>query len=168
MSNGNRVAVWLALTAVVFGGCSQQPEYVRPEAPVPSQWPDLVAYGGREGRHLDWQAFFTDPRLKALIALALENNRDLRVATARVAEARALHGIRAADTMPTVTVGAGDAVARLPGDLSGTGHSLLSRRYDVNLGIAAFELDFWGRVASLPRWRTSSQPIWRVVRSDSC
>ena len=149
MSNGNRVAVWLALTAVVFGGCSQQPEYVRPEAPVPSQWPDSVADGGREVRHLDWQAFFTDPRLKALIALALENNRDLRVATARVAEARALHGIRAADTMPTVTVGAGDAVARLPGDLSGTGHSLLSRRYDVNLGIAAFELDFWGRVASL-------------------
>jgi multidrug efflux system outer membrane protein len=43
----------------------------------------------------------------------------------------------------------GDAVARLPGDLAGTGQPSLSRRYDVSLGIAAFELDFWGRVSSL-------------------
>jgi multidrug efflux system outer membrane protein len=81
--------------------------------------------------------------------LALENNRDLRVATARVAEARAMYGIQIADGVPTITLGAGDTVIRLPGDVSGTGRSLLSRRYDVNLGVAAFELDFWGRVASL-------------------
>ena len=149
MSNGNWVAIWLGLMAVALGGCNQKPTYVRPEVPLPSQWPDLVAYGGREVRHLDWRTFFTDPRLKALIALALENSRDLRVAMARVAEARALHGVHGAETMPTVIVGGGDAVARLPGDLAGTGQPSLSRRYDVSLGIAAFELDFWGRVSSL-------------------
>lgn len=82
MSNGNWVAIWLGLMAVALGGCNQKPTYVRPEVPLPSQWPDLVAYGGREVRHLDWRTFFTDPRLKALIALALENSRDLRVAMA--------------------------------------------------------------------------------------
>lgn len=149
MNEVSRRAIWCTLIAMILGGCSQKPDYVRPAAPVPSQWVGQAVDGGRDVRHLDWGTFFSDPRLKALIALALENNRDLKVATARIAEARALHGIQVAESMPGVSLGAGDTVTRLPGDLSSTGRSLLSRRYDVNLGVTAFELDFWGRVASL-------------------
>lgn len=149
MNEASRRAIWCALMVMALGACSQKPDYVRPAAPVPSQWTGQVLDGGRDVRHLGWEAFFLDPRLKALIALALENNRDLKVATARIAEARALHGIQAAESLPGVNLGAGDTVTRVPGDLSNTGKPVLSRRYDVNLGVTAFELDFWGRVASL-------------------
>ena len=149
MNKVSRRAVWLLLMSTVSAGCSQKPPYVRPEIPVPSQWPQQSVEAGRDVRDTDWKAFYLDPRLKALISLALENNRDLRVATARIVEARALHGIQVAESVPGVNLGAVDTVTRFPGDLSSSGKPLVSRRYDVNLGITAFELDFWGRVASL-------------------
>jgi multidrug efflux system outer membrane protein len=90
-----------------------------------------------------------DPRLQALIQAALEHNRDLRIAVARVEEARSLYGITRADRLPTLNLGASQAVTHVPGDLSATGREQTSRRFDVNLGVTAFELDFWGRVKSL-------------------
>jgi multidrug efflux system outer membrane protein len=97
----------------------------------------------------DWRSTFTDPRLQELIAAALEHNRDLRIAVARVEEARALAGIVRADRFPTVDLAAQRAASLTPGDLSATGRQLNAQRYDVNLGVTAFELDFWGRVKSL-------------------
>lgn len=132
----------LALTSA----CSQAPEYLRPVPPVPAEWPGAaiapVPLPDRTG-------FYQDKRLQALITAALAHNRDLRVAVARVAEARALHGVQQADRLPTLNLGAGESASRLPGDLTSSGQPVVSRRYDVNLGITAFELDFWGRVASL-------------------
>lgn len=93
----------------------------------------------------DWRAFFTDPRLQALIAAALEHNRDLRISVARVDEARALAGIARADRLPTVDLAAQRAASLTPADVSGSGRQNgNSQRYDVNLAVAAFELDFWG------------------------
>jgi len=97
----------------------------------------------------DWRAFFPDPRLQDLIAAALEHNRDLRIAVARVDEARALAGIARADRFPTLGLAAQRAASLTPADLSFTGRQLNSQRYDVNLAVASFELDFWGRVKSL-------------------
>jgi multidrug efflux system outer membrane protein len=139
----------LAALAAVLAGCSQAPEYVRPALPVPAQWSGPAAAADQPAGFADWRSYFVDPRLKVLIAAAIEHNRDLRVATARVAEARALYGVQKADRLPTVNVGASDYAARVPGDLNMTGQPMISRRYDVNLGITAFELDFWGRVGSL-------------------
>lgn len=135
---------------VVLAGCSLAPEYQRPAAPVPTAWP-AEANVGAAGTAIaaDWRRTFTDPRLQTLIATALENNRDLRLALARVEEARALAGIAHADRLPTVDLGAQRAASLTPADLSGTGRQLNAQRYDVNLGVAAFELDFWGRVKSL-------------------
>jgi multidrug efflux system outer membrane protein len=73
----------------------------------------------------------------------------MRVAVARVDEARALAGIARAERFPTLDLGAQRAASLTPADLSGTGRQLNSQRYDVNLAVAAFELDFWGRVKSL-------------------
>ncbi|MBL8490853.1 MAG: efflux transporter outer membrane subunit, partial [Rhodocyclaceae bacterium] len=97
----------------------------------------------------DWRTFFPDPRLRQLIAAALEHNRDLRIATARVEEARAQYGVARADRLPGVDLAAGRNAARTPADLSATGRRLTSQRYDVNLSMLSFELDFWGRVRSL-------------------
>jgi multidrug efflux system outer membrane protein len=145
--------------ALALAGCSFTPDYQRPEAPVPTDWPVKVPAGTeRAGAGdtvkssaiiADWQAFFPDPRLQDLIAAALEHNRDMRVAVARVDEARALAGIARAERFPTLDLGAQRAASLTPADLSGTGRQLNSQRYDVNLAVAAFELDFWGRVKSL-------------------
>ncbi len=134
--------------AVVVAGCSFMPDYERPAAPVPEQWP-TKASPGETVPVRDWPAYFTEPQLQMLIAAALEHNRDLRVAVARVEEARALAGIARADRFPGVDVNLQQQVAKVPGDLNSSGQPLISRRYDANLGVAAFELDFWGRVNSL-------------------
>ena len=138
--------------ALALAGCSFSPDYQRPVAPVPSDWPMKVGAGdtAKDAALLvDWRAFFPDARLQTLIAAALEYNRDLRIAIGRVDEARALAGIARADRLPTVDLAAQRAASLTPADLSGTGRQLNSQRYDINLAVVAFELDFWGRVKSL-------------------
>lgn len=144
------VRVVLSLSLITLAGCSFIPNYERPAAPVAAQWPQAASpAGARTVVGLTWQQFLPDPRLQALIAAALEHNRDLRIAVARVEEARALYGVVRADRLPTVNLGGSRDAARTPADLSPTGQALSSRRYDVNLAVPAFELDFWGRVKSL-------------------
>lgn len=136
-------------TLLVLAGCSFTPEYERPALPVPQAWPDDIKATAAAVKPVDWSGFFPDERLRALIKLALEHNRDLRIATARVAEARALYGIQRADRLPNVNVGASVARSRTPADLSGTGVAVIGQRADINASLLPFELDFWGRVASL-------------------
>jgi len=136
--------------AILLSACSFTPAYERPASPVAGQWPVSAKAGGeRKVATLSWQQMLPDPRLQALIQAALEHNRDLRIAVARVEEARSLYGITRADRLPTLNLGASQAVTHVPGDLSATGREQTSRRFDVNLGVTAFELDFWGRVKSL-------------------
>ncbi|MEK9804326.1 MAG: RND transporter, partial [Curvibacter sp.] len=71
--------------ALVLAGCSMTPDYQRPALSVPEAWPDDVRTAAAPGKPVDWAGFFPDERLRALIKLALEHNRDLRIATARVA-----------------------------------------------------------------------------------
>jgi multidrug efflux system outer membrane protein len=133
----------------MLGACSLAPEYQRPAAPVAGEWPEASSVTGREAANLDWKIFFPDPRLKGLIAAALEHNRDLRIAIARVEEARALYGISRADRLPNFDFAASGSRSRTPADLSLTGSAMTTQRYDVDVAMAAFELDFWGRVRNL-------------------
>lgn len=145
----NKNVAALLAAAALAAGCSFIPEYTRPAPPVPDEWPSAAAGSALRPASLAWRDYFPDQRLQALIAAALTHNRDLRIAVARVDEARALYGISRADRLPNVSVGASQSAARTPGDLNSSGSSQVARRYDVNLGALAFELDFWGRVASL-------------------
>ena len=140
----------ILVLCAALGGCSMMPDYHRPELPVPAQWPQLPQVAGAaDPGTLEWRAFFSDPRLEGLIAAALENNRDMRIAVARVEEARALYGIARADRLPTLNLAASRSAALTPGDLSLAGRPLNSQRYDVGLSMLSYELDFWGRVKSL-------------------
>ncbi len=143
-----------SLTAIAvmaaLSGCTLMPDYQRPELPVKAAWPvaeDAAAKRGAETT--DWRAYFPDARMQALIAAALEHNRDLRIAVARVAEARALYGVARADRLPNFDLAASGSTAKVPGDLSLTGVPTTSRRYDANISMLSFELDLWGRVRSL-------------------
>ncbi len=139
----------LALLALL-GGCSLMPDYERPTAAIPSAWPDSVRPDGvRNAAAIGWQQYFPDPRLQALIFVALENNRDLRIATARIAEARAQYGIQFADRLPNLNLSGTRNASLTPASASVTGTALQSQRYDVAVSLVSFELDFWGRVSSL-------------------
>jgi multidrug efflux system outer membrane protein len=131
--------------SLVLSGCNLTPQYTRPEAPVPADWPTGAAYKGAgtvlaapAADELKWQEFFTDERLQQIIATALSNNRDLRIAALNVERARALYGIQRAGSKQ-----------RVPADLSGAGNKITVEQYSVNLGILSWEIDFFGRIRSL-------------------
>lgn len=141
----------LAAVALALAGCSMAPTYQRPEAPVAAAWPQDVKLklSGEMVRSDRWQDYFAEPRMRGLIAAALEHNRDLRIATARIAEARAQYGVVQADRLPNVSATAGRNASSSPASTSFTGREFKQQRYDVGLSLLSFELDFWGRVASL-------------------
>ncbi|TJZ74278.1 efflux transporter outer membrane subunit [Chitiniphilus eburneus] len=140
-----RIFTLLPLVALL-GACSMAPHYERPASPVPVQMG--AGQASTQAALPGWQDYFSDPALKGLIAQALDNNRDLRIAVARIQEARALYGITNADRLPTLALGGGEQAARTPRTVTG-GEATVGRRYDANLSFTAFELDFWGRVKSL-------------------
>ena len=134
--------------ALMLTGCAYlAPTQERLVAPVPVQWP--VSVDGKTPMPADWNLFFPDPRLRAMIATALEHNRDLRIAVARVDEARAQFGVQRADQVPNVQLGLGRTETQTPAGVASGGAQTTTRRTDMNLGLLSFELDFWGRVASL-------------------
>ncbi|AKQ60403.1 efflux transporter outer membrane subunit [Bordetella hinzii] len=142
----------LAISASLLSGCmSLAPEHTRPPLPVAAAFPQPAApvSAAMPAAAVDWQSFYTDPELRGLIARALINNRDLRMAVLRVEEARAAYGIQRADQFPTLGLAADAVRQRTPGDLSITGQPLTASQYQVGVGMASWELDFWGRVRNL-------------------
>jgi multidrug efflux system outer membrane protein len=145
------------LIAGVVSGCSMAPKYVRPDAPVATTYPGQAeTTDGKTASdsqahvaEIGWRNFFPDQRLQTLIGTALVNNRDLRVAALRIEEARALYNIQSADLYPNLNVTATGQRGRTPASISPTGTTVVSSNYQVGLGLAAFELDFFGRVRSL-------------------
>jgi multidrug efflux system outer membrane protein len=137
-------------SALLLGGCmSFIPKYEQPAAPVaPAYAPELIPDPGANAEStaaadIDWQRFFADPRLKRLIELSLQNNRDLRVAILNIEQARAAYRIQRADELPTIGLGA--SATR---EASGTSAGLINV-YGVGLQVTNYELDFFGRVRSL-------------------
>lgn len=131
--------------ALLLAGCgSLAPTYERPAAPVPAQFPHAPVAGGSQplASDIDWQQFFQDARLRALIRTALDNNRDLRVAVLAITQARAQLQLRRADALPTVNVGA--TASRQPTTAGG-----ISNAYTAGFSITGYELDLFGRVQNL-------------------
>ncbi len=95
----------LLIAATALAGCSLAPKYARTELPVPPSWPVGDAYLRQSEAALPaitYRDVFRDPRLQAVIVQALANNRDLRVAAANIAAARAQYRIQRADLLPQV------------------------------------------------------------------
>jgi len=149
--------LYLPLVAIglFLGGCSLAPEYKQPQAPIPAQWPQGAAYdeqavpGLTAVPELKWEEFFADQQLQKIIGMALQNNRDLRLAALNVDRARALYGIKRAELLPAVDLGAAGGKQRTAVDLTKSGTPRTTEQYSIELGIASWEIDFFGRIRSL-------------------
>lgn len=151
------------LTAALGGlvlmttGCSFIPEYQRPDLPVDTAWSGIPTHQDTPAQEaaapaadLAWQDYFGSETLRQIIGLALENNRDLRVAVLNIEKARAAYGIQKADLLPVVSGTTGASKQGVAKDVSSTGSAYTSDAIlSANLGITAYELDFFGRVKSL-------------------
>jgi multidrug efflux system outer membrane protein len=97
---------------------------------------------------IGWRNFLADPRLQRLVELALQNNRDLRVAVLNVAQVQAQYRIQRAALFPQVAGFAGATQSRTTGSLTQSGSPVVAHDYSVGLS-AAWEIDFFGRLGSL-------------------
>ena len=146
-----------ALALLALAGCtSLAPDYARPMLPVPATLNGTNGPNGSEGTALTpetgpmgWQEFLQEPRLRELVALALQNNRDLRVAVLAIEKARAQYGVEQSNRFPAVGATAAGNRTRTADDLNTSGRSPTSSQYSAQLGFSSYEIDFFGRVKNL-------------------
>lgn len=146
------LSVLVGSAVLLMSGCSLIPTYERPAMAVPAQLPD-ASQGASQGAdakaakavaELPWASYFPDQHLQGLIKLALDNNRDLRVAVLNIDQLRAAYQIQNADRFPTLT-----------GSISGTRQPSTQAPYPLTTSVtggvtvSAYELDLFGRVKAL-------------------
>jgi multidrug efflux system outer membrane protein len=147
------------------------PKYLRPDAPVAAMFPGGSNKPG-DAADIGWRDFFTDPRLKRYVEIALENNRDLRVAVLNVEQARTQYRISRSNLFPKIDATGNYTRSRTPGDTTKPNNSTSStagldpalaalftpssgstgNQFSVSVGTTAWELDLFGRVRSLNRY----------------
>ncbi len=146
----------LAAAALLAGCASLSPDFERPALPVHSTLGNAAtdsAVDGSDVPLLGWRDFAQGPQLPALIALALDNNRDLRVAVLSIERARALYGVERANLFPSIAATGQGSRSRTPQGVnatgSGNGNGQVTSQFSAQLGLSSYELDFFGRVRSL-------------------
>jgi len=135
------------LFTVFLSGCMVGPDYRRPEIEAPASWRVDKAEAG-EISNLAWWQQFQDPVLARLVGQALENNKDLEIATANVDQAFAQYGITRAAQWPQVDAGASASRQRLSetaGPVPPPAGRQVVKDFDASLS-ASFEIDVWGRL----------------------
>jgi outer membrane protein, multidrug efflux system len=134
--------------ALAVAGCAVGPNYKRPEIVVPEGWRDsTLALRDSSYANLPWWEVYADTTLQGLIRVALRENQDVRVALARVNEARALLGIQRLEFLPQIDIFASGERFKLPDSLTGQPQSERNA-FQVG-GFLAWEIDLWGRIRRL-------------------
>ncbi len=136
-----RRCIPIAMLALLMNGCMLGPDYERPDIPVPENFGHQID-SGESIVNLPWWELFQDDQLKALIDLALKENKDIAIAAARVEEARARLGFVRADQSPRIDISGG-------GNRTDPGLTTpaigISEQYQLAADLS-FELDIWGRL----------------------
>jgi multidrug efflux system outer membrane protein len=146
----------IAFFILVLAGCTLAPKYHRPAAAISPTWSKgpgqpKVSTNAIPAADIGWREFFRDPRLQQLIELALTNNPDLRVAMLNVEQMRDLYRVQRNALVPTVDINANGSRQRIAYGYAGSTEAATFNQFNVNLGVASYELDLFGRVRSLKK-----------------
>lgn len=138
-----------------LAGCvSLDPHYARPDHAVVAVTPAGEAYRSLQPkatnyRDISWQAYVQDPQLRQVVALALDNSRDLREAVASVKSAHAQYGEQRSNLFPSLSANVSGTRSR---ELTGEGNqTVLGNSYSAEGSVSSFELDLFGKNQSLSR-----------------
>lgn len=134
----------LAAAALLVGCANLAPPFERPAPPLRTDWAAPSDATATAPADIPWADFITDPRLRQALGTGLANNRDLRLAVLNVARARALYRIQDAASQPQLEAAAGATRQRTTGSAGGT-----SSQFQVQLGLAAYEIDLFNRLGNL-------------------
>jgi len=162
------LAAACAATCLV-AACTLEPRYHAPPLPVPTQWPipptvpaiepaalntlpgpapSSGAIGGtRSAVDIGWRDFFSDPHLREIVAAALANNRDLRVAVLDIQLARSQYLVQRASSLPQIDANGSYTKEKLPP--AEFGFPITAAYYQAGVALSSFELDLFGQVRSL-------------------
>jgi multidrug efflux system outer membrane protein len=140
-------SIVIVMTIFLLGGCAIGPDYRRPEIASPPAW-QVDMQTAKDTANTLWWEQFNDPALNDLIGMALKQNYDLRIATARVDEYYGRYGATRADLFPQIgydgsagrtQVSEKSVLAGTPG--AGTPHNIYQAEFS-----ASWEIDLWGKV----------------------
>lgn len=141
------------IIAILTNACSFAPKYVRPEIKVPEKLQERLAKSvkveNEKPQDVDWNNFIKDEKLKKIVEVALEKNKDFKIALLNIEKTKSIYGIQKASLFPNVNATADMIKKRTPADLSKDGKASTSTQYDVNLGVVSWEIDFFGRLRGL-------------------
>lgn len=129
------------LILTFFSGCMMGPDFVPPKTDTPEQYRFQPMPADKREVNLAWWELFNDPVLVGLVNQALDSNRDIRIAAARIEEARTFLGFTKPDQYPRIDI---EGDARIGNFIGGT----RSGTTDHSMYIAPvlkWELDFWGK-----------------------
>jgi multidrug efflux system outer membrane protein len=138
---------FILATAFLSGACSLTPSLGPVSSQVSANFPGKT--GGTVSADIAWQKFFADPRLRKIVETSLANNRDLRIATLNVEQARAQYAISRSELFPPVNASAAGERRRGVGQPGSNSSSITTGSYNVSVGLVSYELDLFGRVRSL-------------------
>lgn len=133
------------ISFILISSCTLDPKYKTPEVDLPFSEDDKSK---KQIALVSWQEFFASEELQKLIKLALENNRDLKVATLNIETAQAIHGSQRANLLPTISAFASETRQKAPSSFASF---TPKRQYRANLSLTSYEIDFFGRLRSLKK-----------------
>jgi outer membrane protein, multidrug efflux system len=155
----------LLVAACFLTACTLEPRYRAPPLPVPAQWPippttpaavagelpgptaNSGSIGGtRAAVDIGWRDFFADPHLQAIIAAALANNRDLRIAVLDIQLARSQYLVQRSNSLPQIDASGSYTKEKLPP--AEFGFPITAAYYQAGVALSSFELDLFGKVRS--------------------
>jgi outer membrane protein, multidrug efflux system len=161
---GTKAVATAAAALWLLSACTMEPRYHAPPLPVAPQWPipattagpadsapttDAGSSVGVAAWDIGWRDFFADARLQQLIAQALANNRDLRVAVLNIQLARAQYRVQRSALLPAIDASGSFTKEKLPAVETGLPYSVTESYWQAGVAVSSFELDLFGRVRSL-------------------
>lgn len=136
---------------IILSGCAVGPDYRRPEVPVPTQYTGNATppTSNSPTNDLTWSRLLTDSALHDLQRIGLTNNEDLRIASARVLQARASLGLARSEFFPNIAAGGNLTTTRVSQKGPSAPPAGVDPEFEyggVAVGMASYEVDLWGRI----------------------